>query len=63
MEISSYPILAAAAGVASESATSEACEALLAEEVEFLDWLEQQLPSLTGEYLRSEETGDRAEER
>jgi ferritin-like metal-binding protein YciE len=60
MEVSSYRILAAAAEAAGESTTMEACETVLAEEVEFLDWLEQQLPSLTDEYLRREETGARA---
>jgi ferritin-like metal-binding protein YciE len=60
MEVSSYRILATAAEAAGESTITEACETVLAEEVEFLDWLEQQLPSLTDEYLRREDTGARA---
>lgn len=55
MEVSSYRILAAAARVVGETPVAETCETLLAEEVEFLDWLEQQLPSLTTDYLRREE--------
>jgi len=56
MEVTSYRILVAAAQTAGETMVAETCELLLAEEVEFADWLDQQLPSLTSEYLHREET-------
>ena len=56
MEVTSYRILVAAAQTAGETMVAETCELLLAEEVEFADWLDQQLPSLTSEYFHREET-------
>lgn len=57
MEVSSYRILIAAARAADEVQTEQLCEDLLAEELEFSTWMEQQVPLLTAEYLRREETG------
>lgn len=56
MEVASYRILAAAAQTAGETMVAESCDFLLAEEVAFADWVDQQLPSLTAEYLHREET-------
>lgn len=57
MEISSYRILIAAARKAGEAKIEQVCQTLLSEELEFSAWMEQQLPLLTSEYLRREETG------
>ncbi len=58
MEVSSYRILVAAAETAEEITVAQLCDGLLAEEVEFLDWLDQQLPSLTKQYLGREDAAD-----
>lgn len=55
MEISSYRILIAAAQACGASHVATVCERLLNEKLEFHRWIEQQLPTLTEEYLRREE--------
>lgn len=57
MEIASYRILVAAAEAAGEPEVRQMCETLLDDEVEFADWLDQQLPSLTVQYLSREAAG------
>lgn len=54
MEVSSYRILVAAGEAAGESEVVSTCEILLAEEVDFADWLDQQIPLVTRDYLTSE---------
>ena len=55
MEISSYRILVAAAKTCGATEAAALCERLLNEKMEFHHWIEQQLPTLTEEYLRREE--------
>lgn len=57
MEVASYRILITAAETAGEPRVQSMCEHLLADEVEFADWLEQQLPDLTAQYLARESAG------
>ena len=57
MEATSYRIIAAAAEAAGHPQVRSMCENLLADEVEFMDWLDQQLPALTSQYLAREAAG------
>lgn len=60
MEMSSYKILIAAANSAGKPDVATLCERLLQEEEAFARWLDQQLPTLTAEYLRREEADSAA---
>lgn len=60
MEMSSYKILIAAANAAGKPDIATVCERLLQEEEGFARWLDQQLPTLTAEYLRREEADSTA---
>ena len=57
MEVSSYRILVSAAEAAGEPRVAEVCRALLGEELEFARWLDEQLVSVTTEYLSRESSG------
>lgn len=57
MEVSSYRILIAAATAAGLGDVTSICENLLAEELSFADWLEEQTDSVTRDFLRAERTG------
>ena len=57
MEAASYRILVAAAEAAGEPGICTICETLLAEEVEFADWLDHQLPIVTADYLAQNSRG------
>jgi ferritin-like metal-binding protein YciE len=56
MEIASYKILIATAEQVGDQETKRVCEEILHEEEAMADWLEQNVPSLTKQYLRREET-------
>ena len=56
MEIASYRILIATAEQVGDQETKRVCEQILREEEAMAEWLEQNLPSLTQQYLRREET-------
>lgn len=56
MEVSSYRILIIAAAVAGQPEVASVCETLLAEELEFADWLEQQTEIVTTNYLDAQPT-------
>ena len=54
MEVSSYRILIAAAQAAGETRIAQACMTLLGQEENFADWLAEQVPAVTREYLARE---------
>ena len=56
MEIASYRILAAAAAVCNDAETQRVCEEILQEEIAMADWLAEQLPAITREFLLRDET-------
>jgi ferritin-like metal-binding protein YciE len=56
MEIASYKILIGAADEVGDSETKRVCQEILREEEAMASWLEQNLPSLTKEYLKREQT-------
>jgi ferritin-like metal-binding protein YciE len=56
MEISSYRILIATAEHVGDMETARICQQILREEEAMAEWLEQNLPTLTQQYLRREET-------
>jgi ferritin-like metal-binding protein YciE len=56
MEIASYKILIGAADEVGDSETKQVCQEILREEEAMASWLEQNLPSLTREYLKREQT-------
>ena len=56
MEIASYTILIQTAEEAGDSETARICRQILQEEKAMAQWLEQNIPSLTQQYLRREET-------
>jgi len=56
MEISSYRILIATAEHVGDQETKRVCEQILREEEAMLDWLNQNAPTLTHQYLQREET-------
>src|SRR3546814_7671811 len=58
MEISSYRILIAAANATGSSDVAAMSERMLAEKEEFAEWVDQQIPILTAEFLRRDETAD-----
>lgn len=51
MEIASYTVLIAAAGVAGDEQTKAVCEAILKQEVAMANWLLEHLPSTTSAFL------------
>jgi ferritin-like metal-binding protein YciE len=57
MEIASYKIIIAAAEQIGDTETKRVCEEILREEEQMASWLEQNLPSLTAQYLKREEAG------
>lgn len=56
MEISSYKILIATAEHVGDQETKRVCEQILREEEAMLEWLNQNAPTLTHQYLQREET-------
>ena len=56
MEIASYRILIATAEQVGDQETKRVCEEILREEEAMAKWLEQNVASLTKQYLRREET-------
>lgn len=56
MEIASYTILIATAEQVGDTETARICQQILREEEAMYDWLKQNAPSLTKQYLRREET-------
>src|SRR3546814_19059872 len=58
MEIASYRILIAAANATGSSGVAVKSERMLAEKEEFAEWVDQQIPILTAEFLRRDETAD-----
>ena len=56
MEIASYRILITTAQQVGDQETARICEQILQEEKAMADWLEQNLPTLTKNYLMREET-------
>jgi len=56
MEIASYTILIQTAEQVGDMETARICRQILEEEKAMASWLEQNLPSLTQQYLRREET-------
>ncbi|HKG73599.1 MAG TPA: ferritin-like domain-containing protein [Aestuariivirgaceae bacterium] len=56
MEIASYTILINAAKHVGDKETARVCEQILKEEKAMASWLEKNLPMLTRQYLRLEET-------
>jgi ferritin-like metal-binding protein YciE len=56
-EAASYRMLAAAARAAGEPGIADTCERIQAEEEEMGDWLWEQMPQLTQEYLSRSEAG------
>ena len=56
MEISSYRILIATADHVGDQETKRVCEQILREEEAMLEWLNQNAPTLTHQYLQREET-------
>jgi ferritin-like metal-binding protein YciE len=55
MEIASYRILIATAEEVGDQQTARVCEQILREEEAMAEWLEENLPSLTQQYLAREE--------
>lgn len=51
MEVASYRLLVTAAEAAGEPAIASMCEALLAEETEFAQWVDEQVPEVARRYL------------
>lgn len=51
MEVSSYRILVEAANAAGQSPIAAQCETLLAQERAFADWVDEQVPQVTRNYL------------
>ena len=60
MEVASYRILASAAAAAGEPRVAEICQGLLDEELQFARWLDEQIASVTTEYLSRESGGKTA---
>jgi ferritin-like metal-binding protein YciE len=60
MEIASYKILISAAEEAGDIQTANVCKEILAEEEAMEDWLTENLPMLTQQYLRLDEFGAQA---
>jgi ferritin-like metal-binding protein YciE len=56
MEIASYRILISAANYVGDRETARVCERILAEEEAMASWLEKNIPALTKQYLKREET-------
>lgn len=56
MEIASYQILAATAGMLGDHETKQVCESILREEQAMADWLKDNLDSVTTQYLQRAET-------
>jgi ferritin-like metal-binding protein YciE len=56
MEIASYTILISAANRVGDKETARICKQILAEEKRMAAWLERNLPTLTRQYLRLEQT-------
>jgi ferritin-like metal-binding protein YciE len=56
MEIASYRILIDTAREVGDEETARACEQILQEEEAMANWLEQNLPTLTHQYLAREQT-------
>jgi ferritin-like metal-binding protein YciE len=56
MEIASYKIIIAAAEEVGDTETKRVCQEILHEEEAMASWLEQNLPSLTAQYLKREQT-------
>jgi ferritin-like metal-binding protein YciE len=56
MEIASYKIIIAAADEVGDTETKRVCQEILHEEEAMASWLEQNLPSLTAQYLKREQT-------
>lgn len=56
MEIASYTILVNAAKKVGDKETARVCEQILKQEKAMAAWLEKNLPMLTRQYLRLEET-------
>jgi ferritin-like metal-binding protein YciE len=56
MEIASYTILIKTAEQVGDTETARVCRQILQEEEAMADWLKQNLPQLTEQYLRREET-------
>jgi len=56
MEIAAYRILIAAAEAVGDTETARVCREILGEEEEMAGWLERNLPGVTQQYLRREET-------
>jgi ferritin-like metal-binding protein YciE len=56
MEIASYRILISTAQEVGDMETARVCEGILKEEEAMAEWLEQNLPGLTKNYLAREQT-------
>ena len=56
MEIASHKIIIAAADEVGDTETKRVCQEILHEEEAMASWLEQNLPSLTAQYLKREQT-------
>ena len=56
MEIASYTALIAAAQTLGDSETQQACEQILAEEIAMAQWLQDNLPEITQQFLSRVET-------
>lgn len=56
MEIASYRILVSTAKEVGDEETARVCEQILHEEEAMSEWLEQNLPALTQQYLKREQT-------
>jgi ferritin-like metal-binding protein YciE len=56
MEIASYRVLIETAKEVGDIETARTCEEILKEEVAMADWLQQNIPHLTHQYLAREET-------
>jgi ferritin-like metal-binding protein YciE len=54
MEVTSYRILVAAAESAGETEIARTCEMLLAQEVDFSDWIDHETPQIVRRYLDRE---------
>ena len=56
MEIASYQVLAATAGMLGDHETKQVCEAILREEQAMADWLKENLESVATQFLQRAET-------
>lgn len=56
MEIASYQVLAATAGMLGDHETKQVCEAILREEQAMADWLKENLDSVATQFLQRAET-------